>query len=58
MEWNCTWATVRDTEGENISLLFINKGSYPNTMHFHDIHDYKNDGVLPVIMSGEHIHII
>jgi FtsP/CotA-like multicopper oxidase with cupredoxin domain len=45
--------TVRATEGENISILFVNKGSYPHTMHFHGVHDDKNDGVMPVIMSGE-----
>ncbi|MGE3860066.1 MAG: multicopper oxidase domain-containing protein [Nitrososphaeraceae archaeon] len=45
--------TVRLTEGENVSILFVNKGSYPHTMHFHGIHDDKNDGVLPVIMPDQ-----
>ena len=45
--------TIRVTEGENISILFLNKGAYPHTMHFHGIHDDKNDGVLPVIMPGK-----
>ena len=56
-----TWAfngtvpgpTVRLTEGEKVSILFINNGIYPHTMHFHGIHDDKNDGVMPVIMAGE-----
>jgi Multicopper oxidase len=45
--------TLRFTEGEKVSILFINNGTYPHTMHFHGIHDDKNDGVLPVIMSGK-----
>ena len=45
--------TIRATEGENISIFFLNKGAYPHTMHFHGIHDDKNDGVFPVIMPGK-----
>lgn len=45
--------TLRFTEGDNISILFINNGTYPHTMHFHGFHDDKNDGVLPVIMPGK-----
>ena len=45
--------TLRFTEGERVSILFKNNGSYPHTMHFHGIHDDKNDGVLPVIMPGQ-----
>jgi len=41
------------TEGDKISILFINNGTYPHTMHIHGIHDDKNDGVLPVIMPGK-----
>jgi FtsP/CotA-like multicopper oxidase with cupredoxin domain len=45
--------TVRLMEGENVSILFINNGTFPHTIHFHGIHDDKNDGVLPVIMPGK-----
>lgn len=56
-----TWAfngtvpgpTIRLTEGENASILFVNNGTLPHTIHFHGIHDDKNDGVLPVIMPGK-----
>ena len=56
-----TWAfngtapgpTIRAKEGENISIVFLNKGVYPHTMHFHGIHDDKSDGVFPVIMPGK-----
>lgn len=56
-----TWAfngtvpgpTVRLTQGENVSILFVNNGTFPHTIHFHGFHDDKNDGVLPVIMPGK-----
>ena len=44
---------LRFTEGENVSILFVNKGLYPHTMHFHGIHDDKNDGASPFIMPGK-----
>lgn len=45
--------TLRYTEGERISILFMNNGTYPHTMHFHGFHDDKNDGVFPIIMPGK-----
>jgi FtsP/CotA-like multicopper oxidase with cupredoxin domain len=45
--------TIRLTEGDNVSILFINNGTFPHTIHFHGIHDDKNDGVLPVILPGK-----
>jgi FtsP/CotA-like multicopper oxidase with cupredoxin domain len=45
--------TVRLTQGENVSVLFVNNGTFPHTIHFHGFHDYKNDRVLPVIMPGK-----
>lgn len=50
--------SLRFTEGDKISILFINNGTYPHTMHIHGIHDDKNDGVLPVICQVNHIHPI
>jgi len=44
---------LRFTEGENVSILFVNKGLYPHTIHFHGIHDDKNDGASPFIMPGK-----
>jgi len=56
-----TWAfngtvpgpTVRLTQGENVSIIFVNNGTFPHIIHFHGFHDGKNDGVLPVIMPGK-----
>ena len=45
--------TVRLTQGENVSISFLNNGTFPHTIHFHGFHDDKNDGVLPVIMPGK-----
>ncbi len=45
--------TIRLTQGENASILFVNNGTFPHTIHFHGFHDDKNDGVLPVIMPGK-----
>lgn len=45
--------TVRLMEAENVSILFVNNGTFPHTIHFHGVHDDKNDGVLPVIIPGK-----
>lgn len=44
---------LRFTEGENVTIKFINKTPIPHTIHFHGNHDDKNDGVLPQIMPNE-----
>ena len=44
---------LRFTEGENVSIIFINKTPIPHTIHFHGNHDDKNDGVFPQIMPNE-----
>src|SRR5215211_5015804 len=44
---------LRFTEGENVTIKFINKTPIPHTIHFHGNHDDKNDGVLPQIMANE-----
>jgi nitrite reductase (NO-forming) len=44
---------LRFTEGENVSIKFINKTPVPHTIHFHGNHDDKNDGVFPQIMPNE-----
>jgi nitrite reductase (NO-forming) len=44
---------LRFTEGENVSIIFINKTPLPHTIHFHGNHDDKNDGVFPQIMPNE-----
>jgi FtsP/CotA-like multicopper oxidase with cupredoxin domain len=44
---------LRFTEGENVSIKFINKTPIPHTIHFHGNHDDKNDGVFPQIMPNE-----
>jgi nitrite reductase (NO-forming) len=45
--------TLRFTEGENVTIKFINKTPIPHTIHFHGNHDDLNDGVHPQIMAGE-----
>ena len=45
--------TLRFTEGENVSIKFINKSPTAHTIHFHGNHDDKNDGVFPQIMPNE-----
>lgn len=44
---------LRFTEGDNVSIKFINKTPIPHTIHFHGNHDDANDGVLPQVMPGE-----
>jgi nitrite reductase (NO-forming) len=45
--------TLRFTEGDNVTIKFINKTPIPHTIHFHGIHDDVNDGVYPQIMPNE-----
>lgn len=44
---------LRFTEDEKVTIEFRNNSTYPHTLHFHGVHDDKNDGVLPVIMPGQ-----
>jgi plastocyanin len=49
--------TLRFTEGENITIRFINKDDRNrHTIHFHGNHDDKNDGVHPEIAFNETYH--
>ena len=45
--------TIRITEGENITVKFINKSPMPHTLHFPGYHDELNDGVIPIVMPGQ-----
>lgn len=45
--------TLRFTEGDDVTIHFINKTPLAHTMHFHGNHDDKNDGVLPQVMPGQ-----
>lgn len=45
--------TLRFTEGDNVTVKFINKTPIPHTIHFHGNHDDINDGVHPQIMPNE-----
>ena len=40
---------LRFTEGDNITIHFINNGSTNHTIHFHGNHDDKNDGYIPQV---------
>lgn len=45
--------TLRLTEGENVTIKFINKSPIPHTIHFHGNHDDTADGVLPQVMPNQ-----
>ena len=45
--------TLRFTEGDDVTVKFVNKTPYTHTIHFHGTHDSTNDGVFPQIMPGE-----
>ena len=45
--------TIRLTEGENVTIKFINKSPIPHTIHFHGNHDDTADGVLPQVMPNQ-----
>jgi plastocyanin len=45
--------TLRFTEGDNVSIKFINKTPIAHTIHLHGNHDDESDGVLPQVMPGE-----
>ncbi len=45
--------TIRLTEGENVTIKYINKSPIPHTIHFHGNHDDINDGVIPQVLPGQ-----
>jgi nitrite reductase (NO-forming) len=45
--------TLRFTEGDNVTIHFINKSPIPHTIHFHGNHDDKNDGVVPQVLPNQ-----
>ncbi|MFL6526270.1 MAG: multicopper oxidase domain-containing protein [Nitrososphaera sp.] len=44
---------LRFTEGDNVTIKFINKTPIPHTIHFHGHHDDLNDGVNPQVMPNQ-----
>ncbi|HKH86142.1 MAG TPA: multicopper oxidase domain-containing protein [Nitrososphaera sp.] len=44
---------LRFTEGDNVTIKFINKTPIPHTVHMHGNHDDVNDGVHHQIMPNE-----
>lgn len=44
--------TLRVTEGDDVTVHFINKTPVPHTIHFHGNHDDEDDGVSPQILPG------
>ena len=44
---------LRFTEGDNVTVKFINKTPIPHTVHMHGNHDAVNDGVHHQIMPNE-----
>src|SRR5215208_2698325 len=45
--------TLRFTEGDNVTIKFINKTPIPHTVHMHGNHDAVNDGVHHQVMPNE-----
>ncbi len=45
--------TLRFTEGDDVTIHFINKTPMAHTIHFHGNHDDESDGVLPQVLPGE-----
>src|SRR3954451_273514 len=43
---------IRATEGDRLSVRFVNGGSHPHTIHFHGIHPANMDGVFEVVPPG------
>ena len=44
--------TIRATEGDKVSIKFINNGSMPHSLHLHGIHSANMDGVFEMISPG------
>ena len=45
--------TIRVTEGDLVTIRFINNASMAHTIHFHGDHADVNDGVTPLILPGQ-----
>lgn len=45
--------TLRFSEGDDVTVKFVNETPYAHTIHFHGTHNSENDGVFPMIMPGE-----
>ncbi|AIC16037.1 multicopper oxidase domain-containing protein [Nitrososphaera viennensis] len=45
--------TLRFTEGDNVTIHFINKTPLAHTLHLHGNHDDESDGVHPQLLPGE-----
>ena len=44
--------TIRVTEGDIVTIHFINNGSTPHTIHFHGDHSEVNDGAFPHLVPA------
>jgi nitrite reductase (NO-forming) len=45
--------TLRFTEGDNVTIHFINKTPLAHTLHLHGNHDDESDGVHPQVLPGQ-----
>ncbi|HKU48893.1 MAG TPA: multicopper oxidase domain-containing protein [Nitrososphaera sp.] len=45
--------TLRFTEGDNVTIHFINKSPLAHTLHLHGNHDDKSDGVIPQVLPNQ-----
>ncbi|HEV7918131.1 MAG TPA: multicopper oxidase domain-containing protein [Solirubrobacterales bacterium] len=44
---------IRATEGDILSVKFLNGSKHPHTIHFHGIHPANMDGVLEIVDPGK-----
>lgn len=45
--------TLRFTEGDEVTVKFVNDTPYAHTIHFHGSHNSANDGVFPQVLPGK-----
>lgn len=45
--------TLRVTEGDDVEVLFRNRGKHGHTVHFHGIHPAVADGLEPIVAPGQ-----
>jgi len=44
---------LRATEGDQVRITLVNKGTLPHTIHFHGIHPSSMDGVFELVAPGQ-----
>jgi FtsP/CotA-like multicopper oxidase with cupredoxin domain len=52
---NIPGPTLRCTEGDLVTIHFLNESSMPHTLHFHGFHPANMDGVFEVVPPGSRL---